>query len=160
MDIHLGGGDDTISLILGSAQQQEVTLHFSRANNDDHDTVTFTTLNDLDAGAGDLTAAGLTFDFEDDISVILDGGANAAAAVDVASSQHGALILFDSGVQHGFIYDHDGDGELSDGDTLVDLTTAGGGFSSISTSGFLLTLDAGAGSDEFNFTLDQGDLSL
>ena len=59
-----------------------------------------------------------------------------------------------------FIYDHDGDGELSDGDTLVDLTTAGGGFSNISTSGFLLTLDGAAGGDEFNFTLDQGDLSL
>ena len=160
VDIHLGGGDDSISLILGSAQQQEVTMHFSRANNDDHDTVTFTGLNDLDAGAGDLTAAGLTLDFEDDISVILDGGTNAAAAVDVAGSQHGALILFDSGVQHGFIYDHDGDGELSDGDTLVDLTTVGGGFSSISTSGFLLTLDGTAGGDEFNFTLDQGDLSL
>ena len=49
--------------------------------------------------------------------------------MDVAGSQQGAVILFDSGSQHGFIYDHDGDGELSDGDTLVDLTTAGGSFS-------------------------------
>ena len=56
VDIHLGGGDDTIDLILGSAQSEEVTLHFSRANNDDHDTVSFTRLNDLDAARGQPTA--------------------------------------------------------------------------------------------------------
>ena len=45
-------------MILGSVQNDEVTLHFSRANNDDHDTVSFTTLNDLGASVAD----GLTLD--------------------------------------------------------------------------------------------------
>ena len=163
VDIHLGGGDDTISLILGSVQSDEVTLHFSRANNDDHDTVTFAELNDLSNGTG---TDGLTLDFADDISTVIaaDGAAagtsSAAAGVNVASSQQGALVVFDSGSQQGFIYDHDGDGQLSDGDTLVDLTGAGGDFSGgITSTGFVFTLGA-AGGDVFNFTLDQGDLTI
>ena len=152
-----------ISLILGSVQNDEVTLHFSRANNDDHDTVSFTTLNDLGAS---VTADGLTLDFADDITTVIAasgtvGGTSAAAAgVSTGSSQQGAVILFDSGSQHGFIYDHDGDGELSDGDTLVDLTTAGGSFSNVTSSSFRLTMETTEGSDQFNFSLDQGDLSL
>ena len=163
VDIHLGGGDDVISLILGSVQSDEVTLHFSRANNDDHDTVSFTTLNDLGAS---VTADGLTLDFADDITTVIAasgtvGSTSAAAAgVSTGSSQQGAVILFDSGSQHGFIYDHDGDGELSDGDTLVDLTTAGGSFTNLTSSGFRLTMETTEGSDQFNFSLDQGDLSL
>ena len=163
VDIHLGGGDDTVSLILGSVQSDEVTLHFSRANNDDHDTVTFAELNDLSSGTG---TDGLTLDFADDISTVIAadgataGSSSAAAGVTVTSSQQGALIVFDSGSQQGFIYDHDGDGQLSDGDTLVDLTGAGGSFSGgITSTGFVFTLGA-AGGDVFNFTLDQGDLTI
>ena len=69
------------------------------------------------------------------------------------SSQQGAVILFDSGSQHGFIYDHDGDGEL-DG---ILWSTSDRGRSNV-TSGFRLTMETGVLT--FNFTLDQGDLSL
>ena len=40
-------------------------------------------------------------------------------------SQQGALIVYgrsDFAVQRGMLYDHDGDGQLSDGDTVLDLT--------------------------------------
>lgn len=158
VDVHLGGGDDSISLILGAAQTDEVTLHFARANNDDHDTVKFTYLNDLSSGVG---TDGLTFNFADDISTVIDGGAVSAAAVNASgASQQGALIAFNGGSQKGFIYDHDGDGQLSDGDTLVDLTGTGGSIGSISSTGFSLTLAASEGADVFAFTLDQGDLTI
>lgn len=168
VDVHLGGGDDTVSLVLGSVQSDEVTLHFSRANHDDHDTVTFAELNDL----SETTATdGLTLDFADDISTIIaadgldgiGGVSSAAAGVNVSGSQQGALILFETASEHGFIYDHDGDGQLSDGDTLVDLTNAGANanaFTAISSTGFTLTLAAAEGGDVFNFTLDQGDLTI
>ena len=104
---------------------------------------------------------GLTLDFADDISTVIDGGAVAAAAVNESSaSQQGALIVFNGSSQVGFIYDHDGDGQLSDGDTLVDLTGTGGGIAFNSSTGFTLTLAGTEGADAFNFSLDQGDLSL
>ena len=46
---YLGGGDDTVNLMLGSAQVEDVTLHIARANHDDHDTVSIDELEDLGA---------------------------------------------------------------------------------------------------------------
>ena len=71
-------------------------------------------------------ADGINIDFEDDVSTILtDAAAVDANGVNIAGSEQGAVIVFGmnaGAVQRGFIYDYDGDGELSDGDTLVDLT--------------------------------------
>ena len=141
VNVFLGGGDDQVSLVLGSAQQERVTLSFSRADVSDHDTVTFNVLEDLGAMAevnGATTtnntpiidnvglASGLTFDFEDDITTIMTApSATDASSIDVAGSQQGALIVYgrsDFAVQRGMLYDHDGDGQLSDGDTVLDLT--------------------------------------
>ena len=68
---------------------------------------------------------------------------------------------FTKDTQRGFIFDRDGDGMLSNGDTLVDLTSAvpNGTHGSITTFGFTLTLGPEAGGDIFGFELDQGDLS-
>jgi len=121
-----------------------VTLSFSRADNDDHDTVSFNVLEDLGSmavlGGGATTvnsaptvsalgvAAGLTFDFEDDITTIMTApSATDASSVSVIGSQQGALIAFGmstTAVQRGLLYDHDGDGQLSDGDTVLDLSNA------------------------------------
>ena len=144
VNLFLGGGDDDVSLALGSAQDERVTLSFSRADNDDHDTVTFNVLEDLGAmavlGGGATTvnsaptvsalgvASGLTFDFEDDITTIMTApSATDASSVSVIGSQQGAMIAFgmsNNAVQKGLLYDHDGDGQLSDGDTVLDLTNA------------------------------------
>ena len=144
VDLYLGGGDDIVNLALGAAQDERVTLHFARADNDDHDTVSFDVLEDLGGvaflgtgatsvnGAPTLSAlgqaSGLTFDFEDDITAIMTAPtATDANGINVAGSQHGALIVYGMSsvaVQKGLLYDHDGDGQLSDGDTVVDLTDA------------------------------------
>ena len=164
VDVHLNGGDDSLSIVLGSMQEDEVTIHFSRANQDDHDTVTFTMINDMNGGSTE-GPDGLTLDFEDDVTTIINAGTVTAAAVDVNGSQHGAVLVYDAGAAGvGFIYDHDGDGQLSDGDTLVDLTgfanTGGTSMSSVTTSSFTLTSGADNGADVFTFSMDQGDLTL
>ena len=105
VNVFLGGGDDQVSLVLGSAQQEMVTLSFSRADIGDHDTVTFNMLDDLGSLAeingattvnnipvvGNLgLATGLTFDFEDDITTILTApSATDASSVDIIGSQQG-----------------------------------------------------------------------
>ena len=159
-----------------------MTLRFERSNSDDFDTITFTEIEDY-TGQPNATltdgseafdgAEGLILDFADDITAIYtDGTATSAASVNYASSQHGAVIVYGSGTgstQQGFIYDHDGDGQLSDGDTLVDMTTA---LSQTATS-TAITLAGGtvgihvvagdvvvesAGGDIWTFTLSVGDL--
>ena len=50
--VSLGGGDDIVDLVLGSEQTEDVTLKFSRAGNDDHETIDVNTLEDLGAIAG------------------------------------------------------------------------------------------------------------
>jgi hypothetical protein len=152
--IDLGGGDDIVSLVLGAAQTEDVTFGFARANSDDHDTVQIDLLEDLAVlGAG---ASGVRLDFQDDVSKIIDAtaGGAAAAAVNVAGSQHGAVLVFDSTGQKGFIYDHDGDGKLSDGDTLVDMTDAVTAVAVVSGN-MRVTTD---GTDQFDFALSGGDL--
>ena len=152
--IDLGGGDDIVSLVLGAAQTEDVTFGFARANSDDHDTVQIDLLEDLAvAGAG---ASGIRLDFQDDVSKIIDATAEgaAAAAVNVAGSQHGAVLVFNSTGQQGFIYDHDGDGKLSDGDTLVDMTDAVNAVAVVSGN-MRVTTD---GTDQFDFALSGGDL--
>ena len=47
--VSLGGGDDIVDLVLGSEQTEDVTLKFSRAGNDDHETIDVNTLEDLGA---------------------------------------------------------------------------------------------------------------
>ena len=141
VDVHLGGGDDTVDLVIGSAQVDDVTLHIARANYDDHDTVSIDELEDLGALASANVAVspvtvanvasfgqatGININFEDDVTTILsDASAVDANGVNIAGSTQGALIVFGmnaGAVQRGFIYDYDGDGELSDGDTLIDMT--------------------------------------
>ena len=141
--IDLNGGGDTVSLVLGSEQEETVTLKFDRANSDDHDTVQITELEDLEGVADaipnvagtqfdDVSLVGgvsdLVIDFHDDITQIqADNDAVDANSVQIGNSSQGTLIVFgmsNVAVQKGFIFDHDGDGELSDGDTLVDLTAA------------------------------------
>ena len=198
VDLFLGGGDDTVNLALGSAQDERVTLHFARADNDDHDTVSFDVLEDLGGVAvlgGGTTAIngsptvgalgqamGLTFDFEDDINAIMTAPtASDANGVNVAGAEHGSLIVFGmspTAVQKGLLYDHDGDGQLSDGDTVVDLTDAilnagdvGGVFfggtannPAAATSYQIIGADAdtvgfmSSGLDFFEFTLSDGNL--
>ena len=189
MDIHLGGGDDTVSLVIGSAQVDDVTLHLARANHDDHDTVSIDELEDLGALAGvNVTAAtvavtgvpqlgqatGINIDFQDDVQTILtDASAVDANGVNIAGSTQGALIVFGmnaGAVQRGLIYDYDGDGELSDGDTLVDLTGALMPVGAINFNGAPMTaaqvISANAnaiglvtdGMDYIQFNLSEGDL--
>ncbi|MDA9175530.1 hypothetical protein N9O95_00405 [Alphaproteobacteria bacterium] len=141
VDVHLGGGDDTVDLVIGAAQVDDVTLHIARANYDDHDTVSIDELEDLGALASANVAVspvtvanvasfgqatGININFEDDVTTILsDASAVDANGVNIAGSTQGALIVFGmnaGAVQRGFIYDYDGDGELSDGDTLIDMT--------------------------------------
>ena len=189
VDVYLGGGDDTVNLILGSAQVEDVTLHIARANHDDHDTVSIDELEDLGALANANLAAttvnvatvndfgratGMRLDFEDDVTTVLtDAGAVDANGVNIGNSEQGAVIVFGmnaGAVQRGFIYDYDGNGELSDGDTLVDLTDsllpagvinfAG----SAMTSAQIISADSGSiglitdGLDYVQFNLSEGDL--
>ena len=196
VNLYLGGGDDTVNLALGAAQDERVTLHFARADNDDHDTISFDVLEDLGSlaflGNGSTASArtinsmgqasGLTFDFEDDITTIMTAPtATDANGINVSGSQHGALIVYgmsNVSVQKGLLYDHDGDGQLSDGDTVVDLTDAmlnqndvqGVFFSGVVgspspvTSYQIIGADADtvglmtSGLDYFEFTLSDGNL--
>ena len=193
--IDLNGGDDTVSLVLGSEQEESVTLKFDRANSDDHDTVQITELEDLEGVADAIpNVAGTQFDevslvggvsdlvidFHDDITQIqADNDAVDANSVQIGNSSQGTLIVFgmsNVAVQKGFIFDHDGDGELSDGDTLVALTAAllgvgdaeGTAFGALATSAVTAaqiistTTDSltflSDGLDAFEFTLSGGDL--
>ena len=195
VDVHLGGGDDQLELILGSAQQDTVTIHFSRANHDDYDTVTVSALEDLgelaevefptnpSATATNVLSSdklgngqGLNFDFADDIAGLLESSALDADDVSESGSKPGTLIVFGSNnaaSERGFIYDYDGDGELSDGDTLVDLDQAlldassNVTFNGVQVSNSLImdvNVNAGTISlvteylDLFQFTLSEGDL--
>ena len=127
-------------------------------------------------------ASGLTFDFEDDITTIMTAPtATDANGINVSGSQHGALIVYGMSpvaVQKGLLYDHDGDGQLSDGDTVVDLTDAmlnqndvqGVFFSGVANSPAavasyqIIGADADtvglmtSGLDYFEFTLSDGNL--
>ncbi len=178
-------------VILGSAQVDDVTLHIARANHDDHDTVSIDELEDLGALANAnlachhgercqrsmtlVRATGMRLDFEDDVTTVLtDAGAVDANGVNMlVNSEQGAVIVFGmnaGAVQRGFIYDYDGNGELSDGDTLVDLTDsllpagvinfAG----SAMTSAQIISADSGSiglitdGMDYVQFNLSEGDL--
>jgi hypothetical protein len=117
----------------------------------------------------------LRFDFQDDITgILVDGSAVDANGVNVPLSLQGGLIVFGmnpGAVQRGFIYDYDGDGELSDGDTLVDLTDAlmpvGAGVNfagSAITAGRIISATSDTielVTDEFDlvrFNLSEGDL--
>ena len=181
--------------MLGSEQEETVTLKFDRANSDDHDTVQITELEDLEGVADaipnvagtqfdDVSLVGgvsdLVIDFHDDITQIqADNDAVDASSVQIGNSSQGMLIVFgmsNVAVQKGFIFDHDGDGELSDGDTLVDLTAAllgvgdaeGTAFGALATSAVTAaqiistTTDSltflSDGLDAFEFTLSGGDL--
>ena len=144
VDLELGGGDDQISLVLGSAQTSNVTLHVARADADDFDTIDFDVLEDMgvqaDAHANSATgnayynvqglgnASGLEIDFQDDVTQILtDVSAIDSGSIDVANSTQGTVIVYGmntNSVQKGLLYDYDGDGQLSDGDTVIDLTDA------------------------------------
>ena len=144
VDLELGGGDDQISLVLGSAQTSNVTLHVARADADDFDTIDFDVLEDMGvqavAQANSATgnayfavdalgnASGLEIDFQDDVTQILtDVSAIDSGSIDVANSTQGTVIVYGmntNSVQKGLLYDHDGDGQLSDGDTVIDLTDA------------------------------------
>ena len=189
VDVYLGGGDDTVELVIGSAQVDDVTLHIARANHDDHDTVSIDELEDLGALASANVAVspvtvanvasfgqatGINVDFQDDVQAILtDASAVDANGVNIAGSTQGALIVFGmnaGAVQRGFIYDYDGDGELSDGDTLVDLTDALMPVGAINFAGAPMTaaqvISANAnsiglvtdGMDFVQFNLSEGDL--
>ena len=189
VDVYLGGGDDSVQLVIGSAQVDDVTLHVARANHDDHDTVSIDELEDLGALASASVAVspvtvanvasfgqatGINIDFEDDVSTILtDASAVDANGVNIASSTQGALIVFGmnaGAVQRGFIYDYDGDGELSDGDTLVDLTDSLMPVGAINfagsamTAGQVISANSSAiglvtdGLDYIQFNLSEGDL--
>ena len=189
VDVYLGGGDDTVELVIGSAQVDDVTLHIARANHDDHDTVSIDELEDLGALASANVAVspvtvanvasfgqatGINIDFQDDVQAILtDASAVDANGVNIAGSTQGALIVFGmnaGAVQRGFIYDYDGDGELSDGDTLVDLTDALMPVGAINFGGAPMTaaqvISANAnsiglvtdGMDYVQFNLSEGDL--
>ena len=189
VDVYLGGGDDSVQLVIGSAQVDDVTLHVARANNDDHDTVSIDELEDLGALANanvavsPITVAnvasfgqatGINIDFEDDVSTILtDASAVDANGVNIAGSTQGALIVFGmnaGAVQRGFIYDYDGDGELSDGDTLVDMTDALMPVGALNFAGSAMTaaqvISANSsaiglvtdGMDYVQFNLSEGDL--
>lgn len=189
VDVYLGGGDDTVELVIGSAQVDDVTLHIARANHDDHDTVSIDELEDLGALASvnvavsPVTVAnvasfgqatGINLDFQDDVQTILtDASAVDANGVNIAGSTQGALIVFGmnaGAVQRGFIYDYDGDGELSDGDTLVDLTDALMPAGAVNfggapmTAAQIISANANAvglvtdGMDYIQFNLSEGDL--
>ena len=172
--IALGGGDDEVDLTLGGAQTAEVSIEFSRAPTDDINTITIRNLEDFGgavAGAAATETSGVRFDFADDVlGPLVDAGTVAGvAAVSVAAvSQHQSVIVFNGLVQRGIIYDHDGDGTLSDGDTLVDLTQASGGVAStaadaavtsfgVNTAGELTFMSTDG--DTWNFKLDNGDLA-
>ena len=159
MTVSLGGGDDIVDLVLGSEQTEDVTLKFSRAGNDDHETIDVNTLEDLGAiagGTGSATtnASGLRLDFADDVTGIISAGTATAAAMDVAGASQGNVLVFDNAAQRGFVYDHDGDGELSDGDTLVDLTDAA---SAVAVTGGDIQVTSN-GDDIWTFDLSGGDL--
>ena len=161
VNIELGGGDDSVDLVLGSAQQENVTISFERASSDEFDTVTFTALEDLAGAPGTTAAEGVIFDFADDIQQIISSTATDANSVnEQAAASHQGLIVFGSAVgstQQGFIYDADGDGVLSDGDTLVDLTAAVDTNNIASTAnGVSFTSVLG---DTWNFVLDDGNLA-
>ena len=165
--VDLRGGDDTLNLTLGGAQEEEVTIRFAKANSDDFDTVEIDTLEDLAGlvtGAATTATEGVRFDFANDINGPLIMSTSASAgAVNEAGSQHQGVIVFNGATQRGFIYDHDGDGTLSDGDTLVDMTDATGGILATAPAGFGVS---GAGEliftstngDNWNFQLSGGDL--
>jgi len=157
--VSLAGGDDIVGLVLGSEQTEHVTLKFSRAGNDDHETIDVNTLEDLGAiagGTGSATtnARGLRLDFADDVTGIISAGTATAAAMDVAGASQGNVLVFDNAAQRGFVYDHDGDGELSDGDTLVDLTDAA---SAVAVTGGDIQVTSNGG-DIWTFDLSGGDL--
>ena len=157
--VSLGGGDDIVDLVLGSEQTEHVTLKFSRAGNDDHETIDVNTLEDLGAIAGgagtaSTNASGLRLDFADDVTGIISAGTATAAAMDVAGASQGNVLVFDNAAQRGFVYDHDGDGELSDGDTLVDLTDAA---SDVAVTGGDIQVTSNGG-DIWTFDLSGGDL--
>ena len=157
--VSLGGGDDIVDLVLGSEQTEDVTLKFSRAGNDDHETIDINTLEDLGAinggaGAATTNASGLRLDFADDVTGILDAGNTTAAAMDMAGASQGNVLVFDNAAQQGFVYDHDGDGKLSDGDTLVDLTDAASG---VAVVGGDVQVTSNGG-DIWTFELSGGDL--
>ena len=73
-------------------------------------------------------ASGLEIDFQDDVTQILtDVSAIDSGSIDVANSTQGTVIVYGmntNSVQKGLLYDYDGDGQLSDGDTVIDLTDA------------------------------------
>ena len=74
--------------------------------------------------------------------------------MDVAGASQGNVLVFNNAAQRGFIYDHDGDGELSDGDTLVDLTDAA---SDVAVVGGDVQVTSNGG-DIWTFELSGGDL--
>jgi hypothetical protein len=172
--IALGGGDDEVDLTLGGAQTAEVSIEFSRAPTDDINTITISNLEDFGgavAGAAATETSGVRFDFADDVlGPLVDAGtvAGVAAVSEAAVSQHQSVIVFNGLVQRGIIYDHDGDGTLSDGDTLVDLTQASGGVASTATDAAVTSFGVNAAGeltfmstdgDIWNFQLDNGDLA-
>jgi len=130
--------------VLGSAQTSNVTLHVARADADDFDTIDFDVLEDMGvqavAQANSATgnayfavdalgnASGLEIDFQDDVTQILtDVSAIDSGSIDVANSTQGTVIVYGmntNSVQKGLLYDYDGDGKLSDGDTVIDLSDA------------------------------------
>ena len=103
--VSLGGGDDIVDLVLGSEQTEDVTLKFSRAGNDDHETIDVNTLEDLgaieQAGTASTNASGLRLDFADDVTGIISAGTATAAAMDVAGASQGNAPVFDNAAQRG-----------------------------------------------------------
>jgi hypothetical protein len=81
-------------------------------------------------------------------------------AVCVVPSDIWPNIVFDGATQRGLIYDRDGAGTLSFGDTLIDMTNlaTNGALTNVENYEVQLTLEASEGGNVFNFTLNGGDL--
>jgi len=122
--------------------------------------VTFTALEDLAGAPGTTAAEGVIFDFADDILQIISSTATDANSVsEQAAASHQGIIVFGSAggsTQQGFIFDADGDGVLSDGDTLVDLTAAVSA-NNISSTANAVSFTSTLG-DSWVFALDDGNL--
>lgn len=166
--VDLAGGDDILSIVLGSTQEKKVTIKIASAQADEEDIIRVDALEDL-AGtpAADPSTANsaknVVFDFENDITTIIESTSTSAAALNETGSSAGALIVFGGaaaggGTQAGILYDADGDGELSDGDTVLDLTNAITHASlDVDALATEIEFDSNLG-DQWNFVIGDGNL--
>lgn len=159
--VELGGGSDSVSLVLGSAQTELVTLVFARSDIDERETISFKQLADLAGASGSASvASGLKLDFQDDVSALIGTTGTSLASINLgAASQHNAVITYTSTAGNGFFVDVDGDGRWTDGDINVDLTDVTGTGTGVAVAGNVMTVTTDNGQEDvWEFQLDGGNL--